>query len=228
MQVQAVVGLVVVRVEEVHVVGRDQADAQLPGQLDASGPDLRIVVLVPLDLDEEPLGPEDLQVALGHRPGRLHVAAMRRPPGPRLDAGGRADEPLVELGEHLLVDARPVVEPLRVSDARQLQQVLVAGEVLGQQDQVICGVGDGRLALVVPAAGGDIGLDPDDRLDPGGLRLGVELDGPEHIAVVRDGHRIHAQLLAPREQRLKLNRPVEQRVLAVQMEVRKSFICHSL
>ena len=89
-------------------------------------------------------------------------------------------------------------------------------------------IGDGRFGPVQPAARRDIGFDPEDRLDLRGLRLGVEFDGPEHVAVVRDGHRIHAQLLAPLEQRLKLNRPIEQRILTVQMEVCKSFICHSL
>ena len=50
------------------------------------------------------------------------------------------------------------------------------------------------LALEAGDVGREVGLDADDRLDPGGLGLLVELVGAEHVAVVGHRDRRHAQL----------------------------------
>jgi hypothetical protein len=49
--------------------------------------------------------------------------------------------------------------------------------------------------------------------------LGVELHRAEHVAVVRDGARRHAGGLHAGQQLLDLVRPVEQRILRVQMQM---------
>ena len=48
------------------------------------------------------------------------------------------------------------------------------------------------------------------------------------LVVVGDRNGIHAQLLASFEQSAERDGPIEQRILTVQMKMRKSFIRHSL
>jgi hypothetical protein len=88
-------------------------------------------------------------------------------------------------------------------------------------------VADGVEAAVVPLAclllearpGGHIDLTPENRLDLGPARLLVELHGSEEVAVVREGGRRHPQGAGPLEERLDLDGAVEERVLAVEVEV---------
>jgi hypothetical protein len=225
---QAVVSLMVFLQEKMHIVRRHEADAHLRRQLDQARPHARVVALVALQLDEEPLRAKNLQVALGGLPGRFPVAARHRGRDLALETGTGADQPFLTLGENLLVDTRPVVKPVEIAGAGQLEQIPVAGEVLRQQNQMVRRIGNGGLRPVEPAARRDVGLDPDDGLDVRGPGLGIELDRAEHVAVVRDGHRVHAQLLALLEEPLERDGPVEQGILAVQMEVCKSFVGHSL
>ncbi len=65
----------------------------------------------------------------------------------------------------------------------------------------------------------DVHLAAEDRLHARVARLLVELDGAEEIAVVGHRDRRHAQGLGAREERLVLDRAVEQRELRVEMQV---------
>jgi hypothetical protein len=56
----------------------------------------------------------------------------------------------------------------------------------------------------------------------------VELYGAEQIAVVGNRYCIHLELFAAFEQRIERYSAVEQRILAVKMKMRKSFVCHNL
>ena len=77
---------------------------------------------------------------------------------------------------------------------RHLDEVLEAGRVLGEQREVRVGVAlRGRPSRSVPAAGGDVRLVADDRVDAGLLALAVELDRPVQVAVVGDGAGVHAR-----------------------------------
>ena len=75
--------------------------------------------------------------------------------------------------------------------------------------------------LVGAAAGGEVGLVPDDRLDAGLLALAVELDRPVQVAVVGDGAGGHAQRLGLGDQLGDAVGPVEQAVVGVAVEVRE-------
>ncbi len=65
----------------------------------------------------------------------------------------------------------------------------------------------------------DVDLAAEDRLHTRIARLLVELDGAEQIAVVGHRDRRHAERLRAREERLVLDRAVEQRELGVQVQV---------
>ena len=72
--------------------------------------------------------------------------------------------------------------------------------------------------------GCDVCLDSDYRLDASGDCLGVELDCPEHIAVVGYRDRVHTEVFAPRKELFEAYSAVEQRILAVQMKMSESFV----
>ena len=74
--------------------------------------------------------------------------------------------------------------------SRQRQEVAIPNVVLGQEDEVVV-VRIGLALLVGHAAGRDVGLDADDRLDSGLLGGGVERDDAVHAAVVGQRQRRH-------------------------------------
>ena len=66
---------------------------------------------------------------------------------------------------------------------------------------------------------GDVGLDPEDRPDALLDRLVVEAERPEHVAVIRDGHRGHTELRDELAELRQTVRAVEKRILTVKMKV---------
>jgi hypothetical protein len=61
----------------------------------------------------------------------------------------------------------------------------------------------------------DVGLDPDDRLDPHLGGAVVELAGAEHVSVIGHADRRHLEPLRLGEHRLDLRGTIEHRVLGV-------------
>jgi hypothetical protein len=123
------------------------------------------------------------------------------------------------LGEHVLVDARPVVEALGVPDGHQLDEVVIADLVGGQQRHVVVRLFDAAARLVEAAPRRDVDLAPRDGLDALRPRGVVEDHRPEHVAVVGDGHGLHAELRRLVDELVDVARPVEEAVLGVQVKV---------
>ena len=131
---------VVVR-EVVHIVGGDRRHAELVGQVREFGIDLLLLAHpVVLQLDEEPVGTEDVEVRLGHLLGGGVIDPQQLLRHFAADAAAGADQPVGKLAQRGLVNPRLVVEPLEVADAGELHQVAVAGQVHRQQQQVIAGL----------------------------------------------------------------------------------------
>src|SRR6185436_7057886 len=151
-----------------------------------------------------------------HRPVLLLAADAGRDLA--LEAAAETDQPFRVLREQLLVDARLVVEALGVARRDQLDEVVIALIGLGQQHQVVRGL-PGRAALRPPIARRDVDLAAEDRVDPALARLVVEDHRREHVPVLGDCHRRHLQLDRLVEQLLDPARPVEQRILGMQMEM---------
>ncbi len=143
------------------------------------------------------------------------------------DVGGHtargADEAFAMGGEEVEVDARPVVVAVELSAAGQLQQIEVAGLVLGQQQQVGALAVELRVA-VGHAPGGDVGLDADDGLDAGFLARFVERDDAEHRPVVGQGQRRLVERLGPRRQVFDAAEAVEQRELTMDVQMDKRLV----
>ena len=200
--------------EVVDVAGRDERQLRLGGELD----ELRVDALLHLEarvlqLDVGALAPEDLRqpVEVGARVGGP-VLLERLADAPR-EAAGQGDQPFRVGLQQLPVDARLRVVALEKAERGELDQVGVPLVRLGQQRQVRVAARAG-VAVV-----GDVDLAADDRLDPLLRRLLVEVDRAGERAVVGERDGGHLQLGRPGRERGDPARPVEDRVLAVDVEM---------
>jgi hypothetical protein len=119
-----------------------------------------------------------------------------------------------------------VVEALEVRVGDELEEVPVAGLVAHEDREVavLLLVLPGR--AVEPAGRGDVGLDAHDRLHAGLLPGRVEVERPEHHAVVGHGERRHPELGGPVEHVADAGRPVEERILRMRVQVDEALAGH--
>ena len=229
-------GLGVLGLGVVQVVGRDERDVEVLGEAQ------QLALGLPLDgdavvhdLGEEVLLAEQVLELAGGLAGLVVLAEPQ--PGLDLaaDAASGRDEPVGVLGEELAVDARLEVVPLQRGQRAHPEEVVHAAGGPGEQRHVgVCATATDVVAagaVVAPAgpglvaavgAGGEVGLDADDRLDAVGAGLGPELVGAEDVAVVgrRDGR--HAHLGGALEQLVDARGAVEHRVLGMHVQVREA------
>ena len=130
-------GEVIVLVQKVHVIGRHQPQPHPLGDICQFRVDHVLLRHMLLYFDKEPIRPEDLQIRLGHLPGRLGIALEKRRWNLATETCAGGDQPLVELLECFLVDTRLAVKPLAIGERRELHQVLIPFKVFRQQQQVI-------------------------------------------------------------------------------------------
>ncbi len=210
----------VLALEIVAVVRGHERRIRLPGEVDDLG--VRPVLFgqpVVLDLQKEPAVREDLLVLLDGLRGPLLPFLGEQDRDLPLQARRGGDDPLRVLPKDLLVDAGPVVEPLDVRPRHQLDEVPVPFVRFGEQDQVVRPVlARGRLA-VVAGAGGQVELGADDGLDPLPVRLLVEVHRADHSPVVGQRHGGHPHPGDLAHELLDLDRPVEEAVLGMEVQV---------
>ena len=217
---QHVVGVGVVLQQVVGVVRGHEGQARaLPHARERAVHPPLLLEPVLHHLEEEPALVEDL-AELAHHPQRLGlVAVAQRHPELAGEAAGEADDPPVVLLQELLVDARTVVEALGVPRGHELDEVVVALGAGGEQGQVVVGVGDPGGALVEPAPRGHVDLAAEDGRNTPVAAGVVERHRPEHVAVIGDGQRLHAEPRGLVHEGVDLAGPVEEAVLGVQVEV---------
>ena len=211
---QRLVGARVLVQEVVDVAGGDERQAGRLGELRELRVDplLRIEAGV-LDLDVGRVTAEDLDEPVEIAGRVLRPVLLERLRDAARKAPGEDDEPLRVPLEQLPVDARLVVVALQVAERGELDQVRVALVRLGEDGQV--GV---ALLLPVPVVG-DVDLAADDRLDPLLARLALELDRAGHRAVVGERDGGHPEARGPLRERGNAARPVEDRVLGVDVQM---------
>ena len=225
----------VVRPGVVRVVGDHERQRQVPGDAGQAVPRPRLdVQAVVHDLDEEVVRAEDVAVG-GRRRDRLGVLAEAEP-GLHLArhaAGGGDDAPGVRRQQFAV---HPGLAEIAFERGKrgQPEQVVHALGGLGEQRHVGVRPGAGHVVVLLrrgspahrlpepPVLGGHVGLDPDDRLDARGARLGPEVVGPVDVAVVGDRDGRHARLLAGGEHVLEPGGAVQHGVLGVHMKVREA------
>src|SRR5581483_5661072 len=101
--------------------------------------------------------------------GVLRAALFERAADAARETAGERDQPPAVAGEELPVDARLVVVALEVAEAREVNEVRVAGVVGGEERQVGVALRGGAAVL------GDVHLAADHGLHAGALRLLEEL-----------------------------------------------------
>ncbi|MGD0783892.1 MAG: hypothetical protein ABSA30_13645 [Candidatus Aminicenantales bacterium] len=205
-------GVALLRV--VGIVGRGQGQAELAGQPDELGIDLPLGrQSVVHELDEETAPVEDRGVCGGGLFRLLGQSAAELIGDLAAQAAGQGDQPGVVPGQQLLVDAGTVVKPFEVGLGQEDAQVAVAGLVLDQEEEMVMGRLPIPVFLVETAARGDVDLAAEDGLDPGFFGCLEELDGPEDVAVVGQGHGAHAVLGRGLAQGVDAHGPVQDAVL---------------
>ena len=215
-------GVLLVPVEIMAVVGGHQRQVQFPGQFfqpRVDHPLFRQAVFLKFQVKAVA---KDLLQGKGRGPGLVQAVWLGQEIGNlAVQTGGEADKPLAVPGQDLLVDPRFVVEALQLGDGGQLDKVLVAGAVHGQQHEVEGGAAGalGRFAEAIRHR--DVELAADNGFQPMVLGLAVKLQGAVHGAVVGDGHRLHAAGLAFVEQVGQADGAVQQAVLGMDVQVDK-------
>ena len=208
--------VVVLAPQVVNVGRRHQRPAELARvALDAL---VRLRLLgdaVLLDLEVDVLRPEDLDEVVEVGAGVGRALLDQAPAEARLQAAGERDHALGVAAEQFHVDVRlAALEALEEAARGQLDEVAKARVVGGEQGQVVALHAPLGLAVVH-----QVGLEAENRLDivlAAGL---VVLDRAVHHPVVGEPERRHVELGGPRRHRLDLAGAVEQRVLAVDMQV---------
>src|SRR5215813_3636840 len=130
------------------------------------------------------------------------------------------------LGEQLLIDPRLVVIALSERKGRKFGKVMIALQVSGQENYMICALLSGDIASIGMFPTGDVCLHTNYRLDPRRLHLIIERYCAVKITVIGDRHRSRAQPLRSLSQRLYLYSPVQKTEVSVKMEVYKVFFVH--
>ena len=214
----------VVAAEVVDVAGRDQRPPDL-----ARDPDDALVGLVLLghavllDLEVDVLGAEHLQQLVGVA-ARLGRGVVDEPPAEaRLEAAGERDDAVGVALEQRQVDvglAAPVA--LEVAGRAELDEVAEALVAGGQQREVVALVAD----LLGLAVVDEVGLEPDDRLDPVALAGLVVLDRAVHHAVVGEPERGLAEGRGALGQSVDPAGPVEDGVLGMDVEMGERRVRH--
>src|SRR2546425_2344043 len=157
---------------------------------------------------------------LGDGAGRVDTFVHQRSGELALEACGQRDQTLTALAEELLVHARPVVVALEVGRGHERHEVLVAGEILGEEDEVErLAVTLGSRVAVETALSRDVRFDAHNRLDAGVPAKRVEVDRAVERPVVGQRQRGHIERLRTRDKVGEPRQPVEQAVLAMGVQM---------
>ena len=213
----------------VAVIGGNDRQPEVLAELQefGVGPALSVHPVIH-ELQVHVVGPQDLAVAVDGVARLFQVAVQDVSVHLSLETARKADQPLRVFRQEFLVDARPVVEAFQERLAQQPREILVAGEVSGQQGQVVRRRANALAAAVEACRRRHVGLATQDRLDAARLRRLVELHGAEHVAVVGDGHRGHAEFRGAVQEFVDPVRSIQQAELGVQVKMNEALLAHEI
>ncbi len=175
-----------------------------------------------LELQEEILPPKGIPMPFDGLAGGLQVSTLYEARDFPAQTGRERYEPLMVLLQELSVDSGFIVKAFDVAGSDQPNQILVAGHVLGQQDQMVAArlAAAGAGALLGTAARGHIDLAADDRLELGLLYFfslphgcSVESHDAEHRPMVGQCQGGELELFGPSHQFIQAACSIQKREL---------------
>ena len=216
---QHVLGRRIFPVHVVDIVGHYQLQVVFHRQ----APQLRIHNLffrqvVVLHLQEKVLFPKNFQILLHgcFRPGHIPLQNMHgNLPG---HTGAQTDDAFVVTAQQFLIDAGLAIKAFQIAPGHQLHQILVAGIIFRQQDQMIPVA---AFILTVAVRRSQIHFAADNGPHALLLCFLVKLHGAVHVAVVGHGDAVHAQGFGITDQLRRFGRTVQQAELGMDMQMGK-------
>ncbi len=225
---QAVVRVRMAFLDVMNVIRRDELEAEFLRPQDQVLVDLRLFGnAVVLQFEEKIVRAERLLEPV-HRVARLVQLVFEDPIRDfAREAAGHRDQAFLVRGQDFLVNARLVIIALQMRGGGKLDEVFVAGLVLGQQAEMMINVASAAAGfLFQPAARRDINLAADNGLDALFARRLVKINDAVHRAMVGDGERGEFQFLRLVHQPVQTAGAIEQRILGVQMQMDKIGVRH--
>ena len=207
------VRLEILALEEAHVVAGDHRHVEFDRQAHRRRHEgLLVGALGAHQLEIEAVA--EMALPFTHAFARGPVAAADQHPARFAVATGKHDQSAIGLDQPGAVDQGEIAMPaIRPGARHEARQVAIAFEILAEQCQSM------RLAAFERI------IDPDvatgDRLDAGLLGGRVELDQGEQVDLVGQRHRRHAGSRAGRHELIDADRRIDQRVLAVDVQMDK-------
>ena len=231
----------VVVVEIVAIVGGDEGDAGFFGETN----ELRVDALFDgealiLNLEEEIAFAEDVAEAVGVFAGLVEFVVDDTFGDGAAETGAESDEAFGMFAEEIVIDARLVVEAFEEAGGNELDEIVIALEILAEKDEVIAaacagfeivaifGGGAGFFAAVVAAALGDVDFATDDGLDVALAGFIEEIGGGEEVAVVGDGHGGHFLARGLVEKLGGFAGSVQEAEIGVDVQMNKLGIAHGI
>ena len=145
------------------------------------------------------------------------------------EAAGKRDESFLVRFEQFAVNARLVIIAFQVRGSGELDEIFVAGLVLGKQDEMIINVAPATGGFFLEtAAGSHVNFAADDGFDAFRARRLVKINRAIHHAVVGDGKRGKFKFVGLVHQPVKPACAIEQRILGVQMQMNKVSVRHEI
>ncbi len=138
----------------------------------------------------------------------------------------RCGDAVVLFHQQFAVNARLVVKSLQRGNGSQLEQVLVALETFGKQNQVIGTAVEFRFALLA-VSGRDVGFDAENGLNPDGFGFAVEVGDAVHDAMVGDGEGRHFEFGGMGDKVTQPVGSVEEGKLGMAMQMDEIFAGHN-
>ena len=202
----------------VGVVGGGHRDARLPRQLDELGQNDGVLFqAVVLQLNVVIAFAKQVPVPQCRVFCPLVVPRQNGLRDLARQTGRKADEPFVVLFEQLLINAGLGVKPLGEGCGDHLDEVLVAGLIFAQQDQMVVAVD--LVDLIEPGASGNVDFAADDGLDARFSGRFIKLHTAVHDTVVGAGDGRLPALLHAVHQLVDAAGTVQQAVFRMDMEV---------
>ena len=135
------------------------------------------------------------------------------------EAGGGDNQTLGIFLQHFFVDTRSQVPAFSIGNGGQFQEVVIASVILRQQEQMMIVVTE--TFGVIMHVSGQICFDAYDGVDAASLTRLVKFNDAIHCAMIGDRQVLHPQCLRLLDKFLRAAKSIEQRILCMDVQVRK-------